>query len=620
MLLRQSNDSLIEHHGDLIQGTEQFNVWLLQILDERRAAAVLKWRLWAKRRVWNSHETIAVILGALAFGAIYTYPLLWNLTVPSIQNDWDFNAELNWVAYITLTQFHQFPLWNPYKCGGMGMLANPQSRFLSPFFLLHLLFKPTIGLHLEVTLHLAVMWAGCYVMARALRLPPLAAVVTAVTFCSSSWFSMHLGEGQIVMLPFAYLPWLIAIMLFGLETPSRIPAVIAGALLALIVFEGGVLIILYGGPLLLMVAIVEAVRRRSLRPFEFLAIAGVLGVGLAAFKLIPSYQLTNAHPRAPWGAMAIHWDEFPRIFWWREQQQLASDDRFFIEFSNYISPAFLLLGLIAVVTGRWRALPWLAMAGIFLLAARGDDGEIPFWRWLKHLPMYSEMRLSSRFDITLTLCVGIVAAYGVDALARFGKVGVAIAATLIALGAIDSLVIGPPFLWHAFDREEQPMETPPSFHQFYDIILFDQTLLAKHNTGMPFCYEYTPWPTSVLGFNQSGYRGEQYMVGQGQVELLRWSPNRLQYEIEAPTPATLVVNQNYDRNWELRQGAGQIVDEGGLLAVQVPAATQQIDLVYSGWAWKVGSVVSLVSLVAAVLLVVDDRRRRGRFVASSAQP
>jgi hypothetical protein len=592
----------------------------LQNLDERGAAARSDWRLWAAHLPWNSRETICVILGALAFGAIYTYPLIWHLTVPSIQNDWDFNAELNWVAYITMTQFHQFPLWNPYKCGGMAMLANPQSRFLSPFFLLHLIFKPTVGLHLEVTLHLAVMWAGCYAMVRALKLSPLAAVAAAVTFCGSSWFSLHLGEGQIVMLPFAYLPWLIAIMIIGLETASRVPAVIAGAVLALIVFEGGVLIILYGGPLLGMVAIVEAIRRRSLRPLEFLAIAGVLGVGLAAFKLIPSYQLTSAHPRQPWGAMAIHWEEFPRIFLSRNQQQLAEGDRFFIEFSNYISPAFLVLALVALVTGRWRAIPWLLMAAVFLIGARGDDGEIPFWRWLKHLPMYSEMRLSSRFDITLTLCVAIVAAYGVDALARFGKVGVVIAAALIVVGAIDALIIGPPFLWHAFDRVEQPMSTPATFRQFYDIVVFDQTLLAEHNMGMPYCYEYTPWPTNVLGFNQPGYRGEQYMLGPGDVQLLSWSPNRLQYKVEAQTPATMVVNQNYDAGWELRQGAGKIVDEGGLLAVDVPAASQQIELVYSGWAWKAGCLVSLMSLAAAILLVVDDRRRQVRSEPVRAQP
>jgi hypothetical protein len=592
----------------------------LQIVDEPPAAVRSVWRLWAERHAWKPRETLAVILGAVAFGALYTYPLLWHLTLPSIQNDWDFNAELNWVAYITVAQFHQLPLWNPYKCGGMGMLANPQSRFLSPFFLLHLIFKPTIGLHLEVMLHLAVMWAGCYVMARALNLSPLAAVAAAVTFCGSSWFSMHLGEGQIVMLPFAYLPWLIAIMLIGLDTPSRIPAVIAGAVLALIVFEGGVLIILYGGPLLGMVAIVEAIRRRSLRPFEFLAIAGVFGVGLAAFKLIPSYQLTSAHPRQPWGAMAIHWDEFPKIFFWRSQQQLSESDRFFIEFSNYISPAFLLLALIAVVTGRWRALPWLLMAAIFLIGARGDDGEIPFWRWLKQLPMYSEMRLSSRFDITLALCVAIVAAYGVDALARFGKVGVAIAVVLIAVGAIDALIIGPPFLWHAFDRVEQPMSTPPTFRQFYDIVVFDQTLVATHNTGMPFCYEYTGWPTNVLGFNQPGYRGEQYMLGRGDVQLLNWSPNRLQYNVEAPAPATMVVNQNYDAGWVLRHGDGKIVDEGKLLAVNVPAGTQQIELVYSGWAWKVGGVVSLISLAAAILLIFDDNRRRERSELRRDQP
>ncbi len=60
---------------------------------------------------------------AIVFGALCSYPLLLWLTSRTFRDDWDFNTELDWVAYHTVAHFHQFPLWNPYQCGGMGMLA-----------------------------------------------------------------------------------------------------------------------------------------------------------------------------------------------------------------------------------------------------------------------------------------------------------------------------------------------------------------------------------------------------------------------------------------------------------------------------------------------------------------
>jgi hypothetical protein len=549
-------------------------------------------------------EALRVLVGSILYGVVFSYPIVQRLGATSVQNDWDFNSELAWVAYYTVSHFHQMPLWNPYKCGGMAMLGNPQSRFLTPFFILHLIFGPIVGVHLEVTLHLAIMWAGGYVLARVLGLRPLAAVAAATIFPSGSWFPLHLGEGQIVMLPFAYLPWLVALIIIGAERRQWSIVVLAGLICAIVFGEGGVLIFLYGGALLGIVAIAESLRTRSWFPIGILITAALLGVGLTAVKMIPAYELARAHPRQPWGPMAIRWDEMPRILFWRNQQKLAEDDRFFIEFGNYISPAFIALAICGIVLLRGRVIPWFIAAGCFLLGARGDDGEIPIWRWLKAMPLYSMMRLSSRFLIPLTLCVAVIAGFGVEELIRRSKTwGVAIGLVLIAAGAVDSLIVGTPFMRHGYDRIEPAVEMSPNFRQFYDIIVFDQTVVARHNMGMPFCYEYTPWKTNVGSFNQPGYRGEQYMKGPGTVQLTRWTPNVLEYEINAPAPTEMIVNQNYDPYWTIGRGAGELVSENGLLAVRVKAGRQHVVLSYGGWPWKVGALVTFATFLVAMWLL-----------------
>ena len=100
----------------------------------------------------RKRETLWVALGSVVFSLCFGYPIVAHLTHGGVShwslNDWDLNMEWLWVPFYTVTHFHQFPLWDPYKCGGIPLLANPQSVFLTPLFVLHLLFGPAIGVHL----------------------------------------------------------------------------------------------------------------------------------------------------------------------------------------------------------------------------------------------------------------------------------------------------------------------------------------------------------------------------------------------------------------------------------------------------------------------------------------
>jgi len=54
--------------------------------------------------------------------------------------DWDLHIFYHAVPVSTILDYHQFPLWNPYHCGGSPLLAHPQSSFLSPTVLFSLIF------------------------------------------------------------------------------------------------------------------------------------------------------------------------------------------------------------------------------------------------------------------------------------------------------------------------------------------------------------------------------------------------------------------------------------------------------------------------------------------------
>jgi hypothetical protein len=177
-------------------------------------------------------ELLMVAPAALVFGALFSYPLLVHPTVAGTFWDWDYVMQLAYASRESIIHYGQLPLWNPWKCGGMPLFANPQARLLSPFFVMILIFGAPTALHLEVPLHLAIAWSGGYVLGRTLGMQRIAAMGCATVFAGSSWFTLRVAVGELVMMACVYFPWLLA---FAWQ--HRICA--AACVLALISFEGG---------------------------------------------------------------------------------------------------------------------------------------------------------------------------------------------------------------------------------------------------------------------------------------------------------------------------------------------------------------------------------------------
>ena len=90
------------------------------------------------------------------------------------------------------------------------------------------------------------------------------------------------------------------------------------------------------------------------------------------------------------------------------------------------------------------------------------------------------------------------------------------------------------------------------------------------------------------------------MRGPGQVTLRRWTPNALSYEVDTPANNVMVVNENYDHNWRLVKGNGDVFSDSGLVAVHLPAGKQRLKLVYRDYFFLAGAAVTLMTCVAAL--------------------
>ena len=548
----------------------------------------------------SQRETLWLIAGSLAFSLIVFYPVLcdpglsgWRAALPDFRHftlipgygDPDLFTALRWVPYYTLTHFHQLPFWNPYKCGGMAMLGNPESAIVTPFLFSYLTLGLMPGMLLDICLHIAIGFAGGYLLGRELGLRPLACVVLAGMFPSSSWLPFHVGYGQLNFVPALYIPLILALLLAACRIRRWYPAALGGLICALTLTEGNYTFV-YAAFVVALVSITLSLVRLSFRPLAAAMLVGVFALAFGALKGIPVSDVLALHPRV-YGASWITWPGvFQALFSHDQNAYRPSSQPFsFGEFGGYVGIPFVVLALLGIIAGGRDVLPWIVGMIAFLLLFRGDTGPHALITYVHFLPLGKNLGFSGRWIVPLVFCVSVLAAMGAQFLCdRFRVWGVRLVAVLLAVGLVDAFVVGSPNYRYLFVSPiEQPVPQSQSFCQFWMTVRLSMTGTAQANMGYLNCEGigyYLP-RGNVRGYNEAGYRGEAYLTGAGDLTTIQWTPNRLSYEVDAPAPTSLVINQNLAPGWHLVRGPGSLYAEGSLMAVHVPAGHYRIELVYT---------------------------------------
>jgi hypothetical protein len=556
------------------------------------------------------------VLSACIFAVVFTYPIVVHLSTTSLAtNDWDVHLEYAWVAWHSVAHFGQVPHWDPYKCGGLPLLADPQARVIAPFFILHLIFGPIVGLHLEMILHVAVGWVGGYFLGRQIGLGIVPSMVCASLFPSSSWMYLHLAEGHIVFMALEYVPWILMMWLRSIDS-TRVMTVAIGGLISAIAFaESGVYVVYLTIPLLLAIGGLLAVQNRSIKPLSKLAVMAVFAVGFAAVKLLPALALgiTRAVDSPEWSTP------------WLIAQELFSRDqnhnRYIIgmywefhEYGAYVEPFFAVLAILGAMRFFKRAVPWIAGALTTLALSFGSPVWWAPWPLLHRLPFYSFEHAPSRFLIPFVMALAPLAGLGAEAVvSRHGKwAQITIVAFLVAALA-DAAIVNNPNLHIALQGRPDVRERSPEFRQFRSPIERQMYSIALSNQGTLNCYGYPILGFHPTAYNDIGYRGEQYLTSSGSVKLAEWSPNQLGYELDLPSSSTLVVNQNFDRGWLIAQGTGRLFEKSGLIAIELPKGRQRLRLVYRTRGLTLGLTVTLITIIitSGLALQENSRQRRG---------
>jgi hypothetical protein len=528
--------------------------------------------------------------------------------------DWQFFHHMWEAGYVALTRYGEWPLWDPYHCGGITIFGNPQSQHLSPFYLLLALpLGPTLGTKVFLVLHAWAGFAGMYLLSRrehGLGLP--GALLASVAWAASGFFAWHGSGGHSAFLPF-YLTPLVLLAWRAAARDLRYAAAVA-ALLALVLLEGGVYPFPY---LVLLLAFDAAVRALARDNVRGLIVAGLvampLTVLLGAIRLLPIIDELWRNPRVMPSKDGVSFAEVLQMLTARDHEWRYQGHQFvWPEYGSYVGWGILGLGVLGLCR---LADPRVRRVGVGLLVfmglMMGEHGDFSPWSVVHRLPIYDSLRVPSRFAVFFTLYLALLAGYALDqvraVLARVQRPAwlrrvLPLVPYLALLGiGIDLAIVHGPILnrWRDppivtnFVSPRHYLSAQHAYGRYY-------ASFPRMNLGSRGCYEAMNF-TPATGL-WTGDRPQARVV-HGLGVVLAWgrTTSRVWADVKLEGAGRVLFNQNYAPGWQ--SANGEVVSDNGRLAVEVSGGTRRIALVYRPRTLVPGVCLSLLGALLALALV-----------------
>ncbi len=601
-------------------------------------------------RIWSLAAAIAIPLLFMAPAIVFCPPggaCEFSLNRIGGTDDWRHFATLWEAARVALRDFHQFPSWNPYHCGGIVLFQEPEAPFPGPLFLLTFFWLPTAaGMKVWIFVHLLAGTLGARALIADEGGGAPEQILGAALMAACGFFAEHIGGGHLSFTPFLYLPAIVWALRRALAAPPADfrHAVAAAALMAVTVLEGGT----YPAPLMTVALAAETLSRLGARAerralLRTVPVVVLLAALLSAVRLLPVLAFLREHPRRE------PIDDFLRIgevfaFWTtREHGRGMTGHRYvwpeYDDYVGYVPVALMLAGAALAVFGRRdparrvRRID-LAVLVVMVWCALGGNRGASLFKLLHVLPVFDSLRVPSRFLGPAMVAFGLLAASALGAgrrwvAARWPAAGraAAVGAAVIALGvAADVTLTNGRLLQQGIDPPLPDGAASADFFQNPAAAYWRLPAFPVEGYGTPGCYVALDWKASPwlwLGHNPQTF---VQPLAAGTVTRVAWSPNRLEYDVRLSAPATVVVNQNYDGGWRVDGGRGAVaggfvpgearlshdVHAHGLLAVELPAGAHHLVLRHRPPGLWLGATLTAAGLL---LSVAGLRRRRAKLLS-----
>ena len=562
-------------------------------------------------------------------------PLLWlglafAVCAGALQHPDAFASSYDWRLFETWLEagrrsvlwYHQFPLWNPWTCGGQVYLANPQSLVATPTFPLVLFFGTALGAKLTLVAYYFCAFDGMYRLARSYDISLLSSVLAAVLFGTGGWLALHFAEGHCTFFGAALFPY--AMYFYRRARDEFEWCIPLGFIAAWIVGDGGTSTPPMCMVILATLAATDSVARRSLRPFVPLAAAAGVAFAVGALRVLPALEFAVDHPRHLFETDANYpWQMLRNAYWWKGIEPVRGKRYWFHEYGWRLPYLTIPLWLWAVRVKKSLHV-WI-FVGVGAAIVAGSAWPYGPWWLLHHLPIFRDLRVPSRYQVMLAIGVPLLCGMALDDLRARPFWHKALTIAVIALCAVDGLA----FDWVRYDKAfDLRWALAKEGAPFYQIVGEWRSMMANvfDNHGAIGCDEEAPLQRALKLDEGPVPQARVEDAKAGTIVATRWTPNRVELDVDLKAPSVVSVNENWNEHWRLELVGdardaehGEVVrvgpklerdKDGGRLGARVPRGRYTVAFVYRPRSFVVGLILSALAIPLALAAWIFARRRR----------
>jgi uncharacterized membrane protein YfhO len=535
-------------------------------------------------------------------------------------SDWDYYFGYHHVLRQSIVAYHTFPLWNPYTCGGTAALADPEFPVMTVTFPLELLFGVEQGFHFAIMLSVATTALGMLVLAKILRFSVWAALVAALGGAFGSVNVLEIVEGHQNILAAMWIPWILWSWLSAYQVTDNMKKrwayIIACAIfLALTFYAGGIYLLMYVATAFIGFNIVA---KRHRDAFTVTAVAGVLALGLAAFKLIPVFLWLSEFQDKMYASSNFTLTSLHKIFFGRYlhggEDIIPNQGSGWHEYGAYIGPIIGVLALVGIAKLKKSRLVRLLIISVVIAVLISSSGPLlkPFFDQASFLPRSN----ISRYILFAVIPLSLLAGIGIDTIRRFKYRSIITHAFLLVI-AIDLMTLSYPLSQQAFvlPYNEKPVPPAPlpiaytaftyeTRHQGVDYTRAYEAVKVGYGS-MSYCSVLTPTPAIRTIHDEvdkdilSVKTADEEM---GTFDLKLWNPNTVIANVTLPKDGTVVLNANYAKGWYTN---GQPAKNfAGRVGTKLSAGTNEVTFEYKTPGLIAGVMISLLTIGIVALVTV----------------
>lgn len=555
--------------------------------------------------------------------AVITYPL-------TAWGDGQYTQRFIEAGKVSISRYHELPLWNPYECAGLPLWDEPESIVAAPLMLLMQPLSATLTMRLWNVLHHAAGFVGMWLFSRHdLRLSRGATLVASTVFALTLGHTRQYGGGHAALVGFLFAP--LALFLWRRAERDVRFAIGLGVLFAWTFYEGGGYPIPHLGLVLAFETLTRLNRRSALGIVRSGAVTVVTFVTVAAARLLPVVDQLLHHTRP----LAEETDTIPlkllgaMFFAHPHEGRIPGQQYALGEYNTYIGVVLGVLVLCGILLSM-RDRKWFFAVGVFVFALMmGHFARWAPWHLLReYLFPWKSMRVPSRFRLIFILFVAGWVGFAVDRLPPFlsrrlgHRIGAAARTAVLGIaliGAGDALGISSTTLESIYRSAPESVVTPGP-----RLFIGGRTTLApfidqpRQNQGRVGCWEEWNFTAGAPVWEgdvpQAKAAGDEVVV-----ESVSRTQNTFTIDVDAKAPGRVLVNSPYERGW--RTDVGTIANDRKLLVVDVPAGRAQIHLKYWPHGLTAGFALTAFGIATVVgFFVWDSRRRRAAHPSATGDP